>query len=551
MKKIFIALLLFFVVLYILPLGMRPAIIPDELRYAEIPREMIASGDWVVPRLDGFRYFEKPVMGHWLNAVSMKIFGENDFAMRFPSAVAAGLSMLIIFIAARRFLNNSTALLAALIFMTSQMVFCIGTFNVTDTMLAAFLNLCIFTFFFAYSEEKIHKRFLFLALSGVFAGCAFLTKGFLAFAVPCLAIVPFLLWQKQWRRIFTMPWIPLVFVLLVSIPWCILIHLRESDFWNYFFWFEHVQRFLAGSDEFQHPEPFFYFIPVLLIGALPWTFVMPAAVAGLKKNILDVPFNRYLICWFTLSFLFFSASSGKLATYILPCFAPLSILLAQGLLKYFENGGRKMFNVGAIIFGAVSLVAAVLLVLHQIFKIPSETIFYNYETWKWIAVSVALIFTGITMIRAARRKEHISKLVLFALAPAFIMMGFHFLIPDQVKERKAPGEFLTRYAGKITDDAIIVTYKNLLHAASWYYKRNDTYVLEEKGELTYGLKFDDSKHRFLTVETLDAMIKENKGKRPVILVLRTKIYNEDCAPKLPQPSFVASYGEFTIVEYKK
>lgn len=550
MKKVLIAVFLFFAILYIFPLGIRPAIVPDELRYAEIPREMIASGDWVVPRLDGFRYFEKPVMGYWLNAVSMLVFGENNFAMRFPSAVAAGLSTLLVFIAARRFLNNQAALLSSLIFMTSQLVFFIGTFNVTDTVLSAFLNLCIFFFFFACSEEKIHKRFTFLAVSGAFAGGAFLTKGFLAFAVPVLAIVPFLLWQKQWRRIFTMPWIPLVMVLLVAMPWCILVHLRESDFWNYFFWFEHVQRFLAGSDEFQHPEPFYYFIPVLAIGALPWTFVLPAAIAGFRKNILDNPFNRYLVCWFVLSFLFFSASSGKLATYILPCFAPFSILLAQGLLKYFENGGKKIFNTGAMIFGIIALLAAVLLALSQIFRIPAETLYYDHEAWKWLAAAAALIFTGITILRAAKRSEAISKLVLFALAPAFIMMGWHFLMPDTVKERKAPGEFLTRYASRITGDSLVVTYKNLLHAASWYYKRNDTYVLMEKGELTYGLKFDDSKHRFLSVEALDSMIKENKGKRPVVLVLRTKIYEEDCKPRLPLPSFVTSQGEFTIAEYR-
>jgi 4-amino-4-deoxy-L-arabinose transferase len=109
----------FFLLFYILPLGFRPIFIPDESRYAEIPREMIASGDWVVPRLDGIRYFEKPVLGYWLNAISIKMFGENAFAVRFPSAMATGLSAFIIFLLIRRFSNrNFLGAITAVIFLT-------------------------------------------------------------------------------------------------------------------------------------------------------------------------------------------------------------------------------------------------------------------------------------------------------------------------------------------------------------------------------------------------------------------------------------------------
>ncbi len=103
MRKSCVVIIGIFLFLYILPLGVRPIIIPDESRYAEIPREMIASGDWIVPRLNGLRYFEKPVMGYWLNALSIKLFGENAFAVRFPSASATGLSAFLIFLLIRRF----------------------------------------------------------------------------------------------------------------------------------------------------------------------------------------------------------------------------------------------------------------------------------------------------------------------------------------------------------------------------------------------------------------------------------------------------------------
>ena len=91
-RKSNIAVVALFLLIYILPLGVRPMVIPDETRYAEVPREMLASGDWVVPHLNGLRFFHKPPLGYWLNATSMMLFGENAFAVRLPSAMSVGIS---------------------------------------------------------------------------------------------------------------------------------------------------------------------------------------------------------------------------------------------------------------------------------------------------------------------------------------------------------------------------------------------------------------------------------------------------------------------------
>ena len=131
-----------FVLLYLMPLSVRPLFIPDETRYAEVPREMIATGDWMVPHLNGLRYFEKPVMGYWLTALSLKVFGENNLAVRLPSALAAGITMLLILLlcSASGASGPFISWLAALIFMTSGGVALIGTFAVLDSVLAMFLT---------------------------------------------------------------------------------------------------------------------------------------------------------------------------------------------------------------------------------------------------------------------------------------------------------------------------------------------------------------------------------------------------------------------------
>ncbi|MFA7230166.1 MAG: phospholipid carrier-dependent glycosyltransferase, partial [Victivallaceae bacterium] len=212
MKKYYIGLIALFIVIYILPLGVRPMIAPDEYRYAEIPREMLLSNDWVVPRLAGVRYFEKPVMGYWLNAISIMLFGENGFAVRLPSALATGLAAFFIWWLVRaKSREDEPALLAAALFLTFGMVFGIGTFAVLDAPTAMFITGALVFFFLADMEKKFNwKKVALLALFGVFCGLAFMTKGFIAFAVPAVVIAPYMIWEKRWKELLILPWIPIV-----------------------------------------------------------------------------------------------------------------------------------------------------------------------------------------------------------------------------------------------------------------------------------------------------------------------------------------------------
>jgi len=194
-----------YVVLYLMLLGARPLVAPDEVRYAEIPREMVATGEWVVPHLNGLLYYEKPVLGYWVTAVSLIAFGENRFAVRFPFAMATGVSMLIIFGLLRRFGGGGwTGLAAAAVFGTCVQVYVLGTCAVLDALLATFLTATMACFYLGWVEDRPRRRHAWLALCGVCCGLAFLTKGFLAFAVPAVAIGPFLLWQRRWRDIFAL-----------------------------------------------------------------------------------------------------------------------------------------------------------------------------------------------------------------------------------------------------------------------------------------------------------------------------------------------------------
>ncbi|MCJ7601408.1 MAG: phospholipid carrier-dependent glycosyltransferase [Desulfobulbaceae bacterium] len=368
--------------LYIAPLGVRPMFVPDESRYAEVPREMIASGDWVSPHLDGLRYFEKPALGYWVTAASIMVFGENNFAIRLPSALSVALTAFFIFsivagCEAKK--DETSAPLAALVFLTSLEVYAVGTFCVLDSLLSCFITGTMAGFYLAsIAAPGSRQEKKYLLLTGIFCGLAFLTKGFLAFAVPILAIVPYLLSQRRFADILRMAWLPLLTAILVALPWSILIHLREPEFWHYFFWNEHVHRFLANNA--QHRESPWYFFLIAPPMFLPWTFLVPAAVTGLfsKKGAAGTgkrsisPLISFCICWFIFPFLFFSVSNGKLLTYILPCFPPMAILMSLGLHRVLNKGRFRSFQLGtigaALLYSALLAAIIALLIATQLFE---------------------------------------------------------------------------------------------------------------------------------------------------------------------------------------
>jgi 4-amino-4-deoxy-L-arabinose transferase len=160
MKRYFLpAVLSFYILCYILPLGAIGLFVPDETRYAEIPREMIASGNWVVPHIDGLRYFEKPVLGYWVHAVSIMLFGENNFAVRLPSVVFVGLTALLLFFMVSRIKDSEdkekgyTAVPASLIFLSCFEVFGVGNVAVLDNLFSFFLTGTTGALFFATEKQ--------------------------------------------------------------------------------------------------------------------------------------------------------------------------------------------------------------------------------------------------------------------------------------------------------------------------------------------------------------------------------------------------------------
>ena len=273
-----IGVIVFYILVYLLPLDLRPLTIPDETRYAEIPYEMLISGDWVTPRLNGLRYFEKPPLGYWLNAISISALGQNNFAVRLATALAAGGTAWLLYLFSLKFFaNRRTAILTSFVYLTFLVVFLVGTHATLDTLFTLFLTAGIMGYVLATLEQESSRARLYWLGCGVSLGCAFLTKGFIAFAVPVVVLVPWLIWQRQWRALLVKGWVVVIIAVAVVLPWAILVHFREADFWHYFFWVEHIQRFTA--DNAQHKEPFYYFMLWFPVMVFPWLALLPETTA--------------------------------------------------------------------------------------------------------------------------------------------------------------------------------------------------------------------------------------------------------------------------------
>lgn len=564
----------FFIVFYLLPLAARPLLDPDETRYAEISREMIASGNWIVPKLNGLRYFEKPAMGYWLNSGSMMIFGMNRFGIRFASALATGITALMIYLLAKREIEQNTGLASALIYLLSAEVFFIGTTAVLDSMLSMALAGSFTLFYFSFHSENMKKRLLYLALFGAVTGFAFLIKGFLVFAVTGSACGVFLIWEFSKNKfaklkvrppVMTVMFASLQFftilipMLLVILPWSIEIGLKEPDFWRFFIMEEHIQRFM-GEDA-QHAEPFFFYLPILLAGLLPWSLLLPFCIAKWRKFKLDIPIIKYSLCWFLVPFIFFSISKGKLPTYILPIFPPVAILFAFGMKQFLSAPNWKNDYLKWVIklfIAAICIVMASIIVL-QITGVPGlkgidghRLSLYSMreEWWKFVIVALTATVWIITLLKSLKNDSLKNRLQWFCVGPALLLICCQIAIPDIVIDGKAPGDFINSCRHEIDNNTVVISEHRIARAICWYLKRKNVYLLYSANEFGYGINYDDaSRHRMLDRSNAPDFIAKNKGH--IALFLTERKYRKYVLKNhlLPPPRRVITSRDFVLMEY--
>lgn len=509
-----IGLLLVIAFYYLLPLAFRGLWQPDETRYAEISREMLASGDWIVPHFLGLRYFEKPAVGYWINNLSQWAFGHTNFAVHFGSAFSIALTALMVYwLALRLWQDQRLGLTAAVIFSSCLLVYSIGTYAVLDPMIALWLATAMCGFWQAAQAPRGWRKGLGYLAVGVACGLGFMTKGFLALAVQLLSVLPWVIAQKRWKEVFSYGPLALLGAVATGLPWVITIARREPDFWHYFIWVEHVQRF--AEENAQHKAPFWYYLPVLLAGTLPWLALLPGALHSAWRERQAQSGAFYLLGWVVMPLLFFSLSKGKLPTYILPCFAPLALLMARYATTW---GGRALKVNGAVnlLFGLLCVVA--LAGVLAPWGVAQHPLFGRDEGGKvllgvlgflvWAAVG------GLTLRAPAARWRWA------ALCPLGIALLVGQAIPQQVIDAKQPQSFIQTVRPQLEDSRFILANSvGVAAGLAWELQRSDISLFERQGELAYGLSYLDAAGRFIREEAFSDWLNERCKEGSVALVL--------------------------------
>ena len=511
------ALPLFFLLFYLLPLDQRPLWSPDENRYAEISREMVSTGDWVVPHFLGLRYFEKPIAGYWFNSISQQLFGDTNFAVRFASAAATGLSaLLIVWFALQLWQCRRKAFLAGLIYLSLLIVYGIGTYSVLDAMVTLWLNAAMVSFYLIRQEGPLRTRVAGYLLFGLACGMGFLTKGFIALAVPVIVIVPYVIYQRRLLELLRFGPLAMVSAALLAAPWAIAVHLREPDYWHYFFWVEHIQRFAA--DNAQHKAPFWYYLPMGLLGTLPWLGLLPGALRKGWQDRKTSPETIYLLAWVVLPLLFFSVAKGKLLTYILPCFAPLAMLLAASAMDKLKEGKAQPFRLNAWLNGLFGLLCMGILAVLAFS--PSHAV-YGTEDNSALAVAM-VIFAGWALLGFIQLKDVSRRWTLSALCPMVLAVGLPWALPQSLIDSKLPERFIEANQTVLMDSsALLANDVGLASSLAWGTRRSEIQLFDSKGEVYYGLSYPDAKERYVTRADFPVWLAEARKNGQVALLLKT------------------------------
>ncbi len=306
----------------------------DEGRYSEIPRYMAQSGDWLTPRLNGIKYFEKPPLQYWATAAAYELFGEFHWTARLWPALTGLLGVLLIGFAGTRLYGKDAGLYSALVLGSSFLYAAIAHVITLDMGLTFFLALAMSGFLLALDsrgDATTRNRWAHIA----WVACAFavLSKGLVGIVMPVVVLALYTLAKRDfalWRKLHLVSG-GLLF-LLICAPWFIAVSVANPEFPWFFFVHEHLQRYTTTIH--QRYQPWYYFIPILLAGMLPWTVTLfDALIAECRRAASGTEFDsrRFLLLWSGFIFVFFSLSDSKLPSYILPIFPALALLVGQRL----------------------------------------------------------------------------------------------------------------------------------------------------------------------------------------------------------------------------
>jgi 4-amino-4-deoxy-L-arabinose transferase-like glycosyltransferase len=495
-----IILLLVFAGIWFSNLDYRRLVHPDEGRYAEIPREMTASGDWITPRLNGIKYFEKPALQYWITAAAYSIFGVHQWTARAWPALSGFAGVLFIGYVGLRLGGPRVGLYSAAVLAGSAASVLSAHILTLDAGVTFWMSAGLGSLLIAQSDDATRREECGWMLAAWAAlALAVLSKGLMGVALPGAALVIYSLLQRDWsvwRRMHLFG--GALLFLAIAAPWFVAVSLRNREFFDFFFIHEHFTRFLTSQ---AHREgAWWYFIPVLLVGVLPWVTVLWWTA---RRMWTEAPtgrngfsWQRFALVWSAFIFVFFSASDSKLPWYILPIFPALALTLGWQLSILSRNTLARLMLPLVAGMGVIALIVIFAYsAIASRFASASEPLGQLLGYGAWLKTACAVAFAGgclgLIHLRWDRRTAAVLSFSLAALVAVMLMLTGY----DTLGEARSAKSIVSRMVaanGPLRADIPFYTIRMYDQTLPYYLGRTVTQV-EHDDELAMGIASEPDK----------------------------------------------------------
>ncbi len=543
---------------YAIWIGSYALFTPDEGRYSEVAREMVASGDYITPRLNGVAFLDKPVLYYWLQASAIHLFGLKEWALRFWPAFMGILGCLMTYLAGSLLFNRRTGLIAALILATAPLYYGAAHYANLDLEVAVLISNSLLFFIMATQLPECRLRKVFMVSAYLFASLAFLTKGLIGVAFPMMIIGAWILILNRWDLLKKMHLvIGLVLFVCITTPWYVLAQKANPEFLHFFFVTQQVTRFLTKA-EFNNKTAFWFYFPIVFAGLFPWAlFYVQAVTHHIKKiwqNRQENAVNLFLVLWLFIIFTFFSIPKSKTVGYIIPIFPALALLVANYLDCYWEKAKAIGVKAGTFTFIILSIISSTVLIAAPHIKAFDVT----PDMTSYLYIAAALFMIGAIVCIYLLRTNLFSKVFYCLLTVACVFLLTMTASSSSLNKRsikpltkelnnliQAGDEVVTYY--KFYYDLPIYTGKRITIVADWDapdIASNDNWVRE----LWYGMPFQNTQTWLIKEDTL---LKRWNGDKRLFILTDTGYYDQLKAAVKGNVYMIARYKNTLLLSNKE
>lgn len=543
-RIVLVLLLVAFAVIWFTPLGMRHLIPSDEGRYAEMAREMFVTGDWITPRYNGYKYFEKPPLQTWLNALTFAWFGIGEWQARLYTALASFGGVLLVGFTGARLFNPLSGFLAAVVLASSPYWNLMGHFNALDMGLAFWMALSLCALLLAQRpglRPAAVRGWMWLCWAAM--AFAVLSKGLVGVILPGAVLVLYTLIARDWalwKRLYLVSGLVIFFA--IATPWFVLVQQRNPEFFNFFFIVQQFRRYL--TPEQNRPGPFYYFVPVLLVGFLPWLSVAWQSV----RHALRMPrqpngFSPMLVLliWSAFIFLFFSASHSKLISYVLPVAPALALIIGAYLTLLGADRFRRHL-LGYLVFFVAAAFGIIFLAYQGDARTPNA-LYRAFQIWLYVGLAIAAV---LTLVAAWLNRRTGVTAALAAFGAAWLIFGTIGGTGHDEFGRYSSGALLAPAVraelAKLPPDTPFYSIEMLDHTFP-FYVGHTTIMVHRQDELAFGISVEPNKW----VPTVDEWIARWKQDTHALAIMPPGEYDALVKQQVPM-RVIARDNRRVIVE---